>query len=323
MHGPTIFDYATLDSVTTGTVVAVGAQILVAILCIRGAARKYADANAIGLTLGPALAAMGLWGGLSWVGITDFHELRPHHLRDFAGIDWRVLVVGAMTSGLLAALLPMAAMAWSAIQRREQMMDEQKPGKKRWGFLFGLSASLLFVLLPLSATIDSRIYDRMEGWNNYAPPQLHVPSALPQPSAQAVDPPVPVLAKDRSKPAMIAAACGIFLVQAYFLMLLLYPRVKRANAVILFITVMLWFVPLLADVFYYGEKDKQTKLDVFALFSPIGSIVQGLDMPAKGTWMGIAGQAILCGAIGMLVLAASRQKVKSPPPLPVGLAGDL
>ena len=127
----------------------------------------------------------------------------------------------------------------------------------------------------------------------------------------------------RCDPAAIAAACTIFMVQTYFLMLLMFPVMKRANVVILFITIMLWAMPLLADAFYYSMRDEDPKLNFMALLSPIGSIVQGLDDPAKGTWIGIAGQAVLCGIIGVIALSVRSRKAKAPPPLPVGLAGRM
>jgi hypothetical protein len=326
MHGRTIFDYPSIDMVTTGTVVAVGAQFLIAILCIRGAARKYAEADAVGLTLGPALATLGIWAGLSWVGIAQFHDLRPEFLR-YSDIDWRLPVVGAIGSSLLVALLPMAAMAWGRIKARESSMGAEeliKPRRRmRLGFLAGLSACVLFAVSPVSSRIDSRIFYRTEGWNYYVPPPTAGGAAIAAPAPQ-VGIPVPIISKDRkSDPAAIAVASTIFLVQSYFLMLLLYPRLKRANLVILFLTAMLWFVPLLADVFYYSEKGEEPKLDFMGVFSPIGSITQGLNDPAKWTWIGIAGQAILCAMIGVIVLSLPARRPKGPPPLPVGLAGEM
>ena len=38
--------------------VGVAAQVVVMVLCIRGAARKYADGNAVGLTVAPALGEL-------------------------------------------------------------------------------------------------------------------------------------------------------------------------------------------------------------------------------------------------------------------------
>ena len=335
LHSKTIFQYASIDPVTIGTVAALFAQFLVAVLCIRAAARKYADGYAVGLTLGPALAALGIWSGLTWVGITYFRDLRTDGLLEYREIDWRVLVVGAISSCLLVALLPLAAAAWGDIHRKENAAGGEKRSNKPWSLFTCLCVCLLFVLAPLSAKIDANIYYRWQPYSYYIAPQpaptargpsRNVPMQrqwVPRENPPLTETSVPILVRGRANPAMIVAACAIFLVEMYLLMRLFYPRLKRANVMILLMVAFLWFVPLLADVFYYGAKEEEAKLDLFGPYSPIGTIANALDRPAKGAWLGVAGQAVLCGIVAILVATVGRRKRASPPPLPIGLGENL
>lgn len=321
MHGSTIFDVTVLSKLSTGTVVAVGAQLLMCVLCIRGAARKYADANAVSLTMGPSLAALGIWAGLSWFGIYDFQELRPRML-GYAHFDWRLLVVGAIASCLLVAMLPLAAAAWSDILRRQRRLDGDKPPSDSGRLGFCLCVAMLFALTPLTSSFNSTIVH---------PPQYFYPNAPAPMSAIARQrlattrgqyryaipsspPSYPVHVVDvRAEPQMIAAVCAIFLLQTYVLMRLLYPVIRRANALILLLIAVLWFVPLFADVIYYGTRNQNPNLDVFALYSPLGTMAQALHNPVPGTWPGIVAQSALCLFLAVIFFMVEFRRARGLP----------
>jgi hypothetical protein len=312
MHGHTIFDSTAGTAISTGTIVALAAQFLMAVLCIRGAARKYADANAISLTLGPALAALGIWAGLSWFGIYDFHELRPPML-EYQQLDLRVLAVGAIASCFLVALLPLAAAASTDILRQQQSIDGVKMTWRPGLIWLCLPICLLFVLAPMTTSVDSSALYPANRYFVPAPP-VHPTTrqagpaytyqyGYTPPSAPPVAVPVPILGT-HAHPEMILAASAIFLLQTYVLMRLFYPLVRRANALILFITAFLWFAPLFADLSYYSMKNQGPRLDNFALYSPLGTIIQALDKPAAGTWLGIIAQGALCLLLAILLSQA-------------------
>jgi hypothetical protein len=339
MHGLTIFGTTARSLSATGTVVALVAQALVSLLCLRGAARKYADANALSFPLAAALAVLGIWAGLSWFGIYDFHELAPPMLQ-VGFFDWRLLVVGAIASSLLVAMLPLAAVAWSGIRRRQRREGGDAAPRRLWPLALCLGVSTLFVLAPITTTINSTIV---------YPPQFHYTQPAPAPPVNpqtkpsrnrpipatarpsvyfaATPPPsypIPILRmrKLRVDVPLIAAACAIFLLQTYALMLLLCPAVRRANLLILLITAMLWFVPLLADVSYYAAQNQEPALDVVAPYSTLGSISQALGGATARPWMGIAGQGLLCALLLALSLSMESRRGRRRP-ASIGSPADL
>ena len=298
------------------------------VLCIRGAARKYADANALSLTIGPALAALGIWAGLSWFGIYDFQNLRPRML-GYVHFDWRLLVVGAIASCLLVAILPLAAAAWSDILRRQRRLEGDKIPSGSGRVELCLCVAMLFVLTPLTSSVNSAIVHPPR----FAPVQMNLTAGqrlatmrgqyryvLP---ARSPSYPLPVIGirSVRVVPQMVAAVCAIFLLQTYLLMRLLYPAIRRANALILFIIAVLWFVPLFADVIYYGIRNQDPQLDAFALYSPLGAMAQALSNPVPGTWPGIAAQGTLCLFLAALFFIVEFRRARGFP-TSVGMSSD-
>jgi hypothetical protein len=303
MHGRTIFEATSISRLTTGTIVAVAAQLLLMILCIRAAARKYSDADAHGITLGPALAMLGIWAGLTWLGMSDFVQMRPNHL---AGVplDWRVLVIGAVSSCLIAALLPIATIAWASIAREQHRAAGDRAPARPWVFWLFLPVCVLFVIVPLSAKLTESVVFP-------ASYSSHVNAIL-----EKTDRPVLDYGRRPSVP-MIACACAIFLIQAYFLMRLLYPRLKRANVLIFIFIMVTWFAPLAGDMIYYGLKDPNhnPRMDHFALLSPLGTMVQALDKPVDKSWPGVAAQgyiALLLAMIFLIVQLRGRRALARP-----------
>jgi hypothetical protein len=301
MQGRTIFQGSSISRLTTGAVVAVVAQFLFALLCIRGAARKYVDAGAQSITLAPALATLGIWAGLSWFGMTDFLQIRPATLVR-ADPDWRVIVVGAVASCLLVALLPLAAVAWSNIKREQLRLAGEHAPARPWIFWICLLVCVLFAITPLSASLNEAVVQP----NSYSP------------NSKSVGENLPVLSYgQRPSVSMIACVSAIFLVQTYFLMRLLYPRLRRANILIFFIIALTWFGPLLGDVIYFSLKDEpgNPPLDHFALLSPLGTIAQALDKPVDTSWLGVAiqGLIVLLPAMLFLFFQARARRALNPP----------
>jgi hypothetical protein len=308
MHGHTIFDFGVPPKLATGTVVALAAQGLVAILCIRAAARKYADAAAIGLTLAPALAALGIWAGLSWFGIFDFHDLRPVML-EYVPIKGAVLVVGAMATSMLVAILPLGAVAHANAARAQRQIDGDKNLPRAASLWLCLPVSLLFVMVPLTSSYSSQIlyvspfqnmshtvYTTTRDYNGrvYTRTIIVPPTAAPAPRPVRI-PVVPV----NQGLALIALACGIYLIETYLLLRIFTPAISRARVLIFIIIVVLWFLPIMADVIYYGVNDLDPTMNLFSLYSPLGTIANALDHPLKSAWLGVAGQ----GAIAALIAA--------------------
>jgi len=331
MQGRTIFQVTSNLNLSSGTVVALCAQFLMAVLCIRAAARKYADASALSFTMAPSLATLGIWAGLSWFGITDFQELRPRPL-SIGSFDWRLLVIGAVASCLLVALLPLGALAWSDILRRQRRMDGEKLSSRPWMLPLCVSISLLFVLAPLTATVDSTIVFRPQ-YQYFNPTAQRLPVTR-QSQVQVARSTlshyvtsfsrsyaIPVI-RGTARPEMIAAVCGIFLLQMYLLMRLLFPVVRRANQLILLIIGLSWFCPLLADVIYYGTRNKDPIMNKFALFSPMGTIIQALDNPIAGTWRGVGAQGAACLSLAVLFILTQFRRAGRRP-APIGLATNL
>jgi hypothetical protein len=328
MQGRTIFESTSMPLLSTGTIVALVAQLLVAILCIRGAARKYADGNALSLTMGPSLAALGIWAGLTWFGIADFHDLHPR--LSIGEFDWRLPVIGGIASCLLLSLVPLAAMAWSDILRRQRRLDGHTLPSRPWLVVICMSVCLLFVLAPLSAGFNSISVLRPQ---SYSVQQLRALSAAAQSRAirpipsQTVyqRPPLyvaPPVLHAALRADMITAVCAIFLVEIYLIMRLLYPVVRRANALILVFIAFSWLAPLFADVIYYGIQNKDPVMNTFALYSPFGTMIQALDKPVSGTWRGVSVQAAGCLLFAILLfLVQSRRDRRHSSP--IGLTADL
>jgi hypothetical protein len=332
MHGHTIFDFGVPIELTTGTVVALAAQGIIGVLCIRGAARKYADASALSLTLGPALAALGVWAALSWFGIFDFHKLRPAML-EYQSIQWRVLVVGAIATSMLVALLPVAAVASADTLRAQHRIDGDKflsPSGRLW---LCFPVALLFVMMPLTSSYNSlvvtaspfrtmpqTIYTTTQTSNGrvYTRVQTFPPMVKLSPPPVAI----PVITAS-TRLDIIAATCTIFLLQAYLLMRLLGPATRRAGILILVITIFLWFVPIMADVIYYGVKNENPRLDFISLYSPIGTLTQALERPAPGLWLGLAGQAALCAVVAALFFARISRGAKKSGIIPFTYQGTI
>jgi hypothetical protein len=337
MQGRTIFEITSLPKLSGGTIVAFGAQFLVVILCIRGAARKYADASAVSFTMAPALAMLGIWAGLNWYGITDFRDLRPQPPWASAGsilrvgqFDWRLPIIGAVASSLLVALVPLAAMVWSGISRQQRRMDGQKLPLRPWMPALCMAISLLFVLAPLTAIRAAYI---IAPQRRYVIPRL--PSLTSTRRSQGAiaalsryvnaRPPTPIsipMIRNTIRPNLFAAVCAIFLMDMYLLMRLFYPIFRRPNALILLIIGLSWFGPLFADVIYYGMRDKTPAMDKFALYSPIGTMVQALGNAVAGTWRGVGMQAAACGflAVIFILVRLGRSRMR---PAPIGLTADL
>ena len=297
MHARTIFQVSSISRLTTGAVVAVAAQFLFALLCIRGAARKYIDAAAQSITLAPALATLGIWAGLSWFGMTDFLQIRPENLARVP-LDWRVIVVGAVASCLLVALLPLSAVAWSNIHREHLRLAGERAPARPWVFWICLLVCILFAITPLSANLNDAA--------------LHTNSPY---GAAGKD--FPVLAYgQRPSVSMIACAGAIFLIQAYLLMRLLYPRLKRANILLFFIIALTWFGPLLGDVISFSLKDQNGNppMDHFALLSTLGTISQAPDNPVDKTWPGVAAQGLIALLPATLFLISQARARRAPNP---------
>jgi hypothetical protein len=311
MQNATVFQVSGITRLSTGTVVAVAAQMLFTALFIRGAARKYVDPDAQSFTLAPALALLGIWSGLTFFGIVEFFVIRPVTL-EYSRFDWHVMAVGSVASCLVVALLPLAAVAQSDVAREQLRLVGEKVPTSRWQFGLCLAACVLFAIAPLSANLDQGVLQTIY----YSI------------SATGVSAPILTFGKNPSL-GMIAAACGIFFIEMYLLMRLLYSRVKRPNLLIFLVIVLTWFAPLLADMIYFGTKDLpgNPPMDQFALLSPIGVIMQAIDTPMKATWTGLAIQAMLPALLAILV-ALSQMRGRSrlnqgegfavvPPSLPI------
>jgi len=298
MQDRTIFQSTSFSRINEGTVVAAVAQVLLGILWIRSAARKYADGNAQSMTVVPALAMLGIWAGLSWFGITEYSHMRPSSFR--AGqIDWRVPVVGAIASCLAVALLSLGALAWSNISREEKRGDGRKVRGRPWALWICVAICVLFSIVPLSG--------RMNEFDVY-------PARFTNPFGYKVAGPkprdLPVLHYGtRPSVAMIACACAIFLVNAYLLMRLIYPRMRRANALVFFIIAGIWFAPLGADLIYYNMQTPEVTphMDRIALLSPLGTIIQALDKPVDRTWRGLSGQGMFAAFLAVLYFISQAQ----------------
>lgn len=291
MHGRTMFQASSVSRLTTGTLVGMGAQILLALLCIRGAARKYADSAAQGVTLGPAMATLGIWAGLSWFGISNFLAMRPETLNRVS-LDWRVMIVGAIASCLLVAMLPIAAIVWTGILRERRRRSAQHAPSRPWIFWLCLPAFVLFVISPLSATLNEAVALANDHYFSPVRDDLPVLAYGQHPSV-----------------AYIACACTIFLIQTYFVMRLLYPRIRRANVFVFLATALLWFGPLFGDLAYYSLRtpNHNPRMDHFALFSPLGTIIQSLNSPVRNTPVGLVAQAgIALIPVALLLLLQSR-----------------
>jgi hypothetical protein len=87
-----------------------------------------------------------------------------------------------------------------------------------------------------------------------------------------------------------------FLALMYFLMLALYPKIKRANVLLILFIGVFWLAPLLLDVIYYSvfRPDDQPAIDHFATASPLGVIVNlYTGSVPKAMFWGILFQALL------------------------------
>lgn len=298
MHGRTIFQTTSQPRLTAEAVVGLVAQFLLAVLWIRGAARKYHKPDAQSITLGPALATLGIWAGLSWFGLTEFVQMRPVHLMQ-ASVDWRVITVGAIASCLLVSLLSLGAVAWSSITREQHRRAGDDAPARPWIFWLCLPVCILFAISPLSASINDAL-------------------VTPYYYGNSVGQNLPVLSYGKNPNiVMIICAVAVFLIQSYLLMRILYPRLRRPNILLFIIIVLTWFVPLAADIAYSALKDPDhgPRMDHFALLSPLGTIAQALDNPVPRTWPGLAAQGLLMlipAEILLILHLRARRKVDRP-----------
>jgi hypothetical protein len=289
MHGPTIFQVDLRSSnLSNGSMVGLAAQGLVAFLCIRAAARKYADGSALGLRIDTALALTGLWAAMSWFGILDFFDLRPTTIR-YSELNWRVIVIGGIASTLLFAALVIATVAWSDILRQQRHTSGQSVRSPPWVFWICLAICLVFVLGLLTA---QPYYSIPNPWQYVVRNGRVFPSPRSFSTVHVVH--------QRIETAVIGIAAAIFLLQAYLLMRLLYPVMRSANGLIAFIVILLWFGPLVGDLTFYGMQNADPKMDTFAPYSPLGTMIQAMQPHPQSVWQGLFGQGLICLSLMMI-----------------------
>jgi hypothetical protein len=321
------FPSAMLLDTTIG--ISVVAQLMVALLCILGAARKYDRGDLFGLPLWFSLSTLLIWIAISTYGINHMDQLEWPMWR-FNQTDPNVPWIGTIVASLLLAVLVMSSLASADIARVQRRRARGESAR-------ALSWSLLpciFLCAALIASITATVPALVSrNWNFFAPtPMYATPPAAPGQRPRASRPirPSPPtrqmiaaapLVVNRVIPvgvhaaaAVVAAASAIFLAQMYLLMRLIYPIGRRPAVAMLAVIAVFWFVPMAADLIYYSIRfpNHETNIDHFGQVSALGAIIGVYQTPPTKPSIGFIAQAgILIGLFLLYKMVERRRRVRS------------
>jgi hypothetical protein len=328
MQGQTVYAMQA-PSVTlagpSGLLAGLAAQAIIFILCLRAAARKYARDDAVALTPASSMAIFAVWSVLSWFGISHFEAIKPSY-SFLDQQDWTPMVVASLCASLIVGMLPIASVALQSIARNQRRLAGENVAHRPWLFPACLLLCIGFTLVILATRVTyiQQVYRppaitlrnpmaRTYFWpNSFRSVKLHT---NPVKTAKAAF--------------QIAIAAAIFYLQMAVLMRMLYPFVKRANVLFGFVIAVLWFAPLLADVWYYdyyiADSNVPPQLDRLAVCSPVGTFLQAVRAPLPDAWRGL-GMQFLALALFFALLQFQQSRVRqhrqtrearlpSPPPI--------
>jgi hypothetical protein len=285
------------------------AQLILAILCIRAAARKYARDDALALTPAYSMAVFALWSVLSWFGISQYSTMKPRYLFH-TDSGWYATVVGSLCASLIVGLLPVASVVLQSIDRHRRRLAAVAVKAKRWPLAVCLVLCVGFTLVILAARVTyvQSMYDPFQVHSNRRMPS----SVYWAPNYREVSRYTAAVNTSTSV-GQIALASAIFFAQMAVLMRMLYPIIKRANVLLGFAIAALWFAPMLGDVFYYtyyrADLQIDPRMDTLALCSPVGTFLQAVVFPLPNAWRGLAIQLlILATFFSFLRFAQSRNR---------------
>lgn len=144
-----VFGIVAGGKITLAHQISMSCQMLVAVLCFAGAARKYQRDDV--LTFGPllGLVVLAAYVAISVVGVSLWPEFEPKTWR-VERVPPEVQMLTATIGGLLAGLLPVSAASWEyARWERAQRLRDPAP-RRRPGptLLVVATAALIAALLP-------------------------------------------------------------------------------------------------------------------------------------------------------------------------------
>jgi hypothetical protein len=286
IFGRSVFDLrSTFTTIPSTYAIAFAAQAFFGAICFIGAARRFRDAEAVGLTPALGLAMLLGWAGVSCAGIHNWDDFSP---RGWTHTDTQIVVqiVASITASLLLALSPLSSAAWSAVRwRRHEALRDPRPMTAPMPGLVVIAVALLAVLLlPLAPPVGA--------W------------------APAFGPTTDMMVRT----AVIAL---VFAGGMYCLFEWVYSATRSAAAIAFIWLLVTWTVPLAIDFVRYGlsELGDVQAIGGIASCSPIGALVCIWDPDHQhvNTTAGIVFQALL-NAIPLALLLFDRWKQRSKQP---------
>jgi hypothetical protein len=321
------FPSAMLLDTTIG--ISVAAQLMVALLCILGAARKYDRGDLFGLPLWFSLSTLLIWIAISTYGIDHMDQL-DWPMRRFNQNDPNVPWIGTIVASLLLAVLVMSSLASADIARVQR---RRARGESARAFSWALLPCIPLcgaLIASITATVPALV---SRNWNFFAPTPMYVTPPLapgqhpgaskpirPSPPTRqmiaaaplVVNRIIPVGLHDVAN--VVAAASVIFLAQMYLLMRLIYPISRRPALAMLAMIAVFWFVPMSADLIYYSIRfpNHETNIDHFGQVSALGAIIGVYQSPPTRHLVGIIAQVgILIGLFLLYKMVEHRRRIRS------------
>jgi hypothetical protein len=259
-------------------VLSASAQWILALLCIKAAAKKYERDDRPGLPIWFSLTLLLLWAAVSAYAARHWYDYySPRYYGDIAP---QSQLVGTMSVLFVLGIMLASSLAWRQILRDRQLFIDAATGSaKPW------LVPLIMLVAALVMTALTWCQPRTNSW----PYVLHS-FANPRRTVQ------------------VAAICIIGMLHAYFLMRILYPAMRLANLVVAGVIAVTWIGPIMADSIYdsiYNVPYQQT-MSFLMQGSPPGWIAMATQKWESPLWGGLAFQAGILMVIWSIHLLVDR-----------------
>jgi hypothetical protein len=296
IFGRSVFDLrSSFTTIPTTYAIAFAAQAFFGAICFVGAARRYRDAEAVGLTPALGLAMLLGWAGVSCAGMHNWEDFSP---RGWTHTDTRIAVqiVASIIAALLLALSPLSSAAWSTVRwRRHEALRDPRPMTAPMPAFIIIGVALLAVLvLPLAPPVDA--------------------------STPAAPGPTPDMML-RTAVITLAFAAGM-----YGLFEWVYSAARSAAAVAFIWLLLTWTVPLAIDLVRYAVSELGVQaINGIASCSPIGALIciWDPDHQRVNTTPGIVFQGLLNAVpLALCLVYRWKRRAKQPPAALGSTVGD-
>lgn len=239
---------------------AVAAQLYFGVLFFLAAARKYRQADAIGMSTLLSLLLLAGWVGITLAGMREWEEIRPRGWGARATVTPVAQALAGMIAGMLLGTWSMAANANERVRwTRKAMLQDPANGRKPipLALVVGVIIALL-LSIPLSQ-LDTSVS-----------PTVYLRSA---------------------------AFIAIAMLGIYFLLSWAYANVAKVGLLAFFWIFFAWGVPIVIDLVRYGLADfgETEYIAGFSTCSPVGAMLAVWTGSVISTTPGLLAQLALAG----------------------------